>query len=512
MKKFHRAFLCVGLICLSLCAGAQYRTDLSGEELAPVSDTVVLTLDQALKIALSENVAVKVADQEILRSEYAKRGSYASLFPQINASGSFQRTIKKQVMYMGGDGDGGGMAGMFTDIMSPVYQALGILAANQGVDISSILNPPADDDAAAASSGDGGIAVGRLNTYNAGISASMPIVNAQLWQSLKISGQGVELAVEQARASRLDMVTQVKQAYFAVLFAKQAFNVYKSVYENALVNFESQQRRYKVQKASDLELTRASSAVANAIPNVYNAESNVILALWQLKAVMGIDLDSAIDVAGSLDDYAVTMFRDIHESENASLENNTNLRQLAIQAEQLAATVKMQQYAYLPSLALSFSYSMNAMTNDFKFSEYRWTPYSFIGLSLSIPIFSGGQRYHAIRQTRVQQTELDLQRLNVERQLKIGIRQYLNTMETAMKSYDAAGEAVSLARKAYDVTSKSFEVGKSTQTELNDAQLALTQAELARSQAVYNFVVAKAGLEQTIGADFIDEYDTPELK
>ena len=105
----------------------------------------------------------------------------------------------------------------------------------------------------------------------------------------------------------------------------------------------------------------------------------------------------------------------------------------------------------------------------------------------------------------MQQAELDLQRINVERQLKIGIRQYLNTMETAMKSYDAAGEAVTLARKAYNVTSKSYEVGKSTQTELNDAQLALTQAELARSQAVYNFVVAKAGLEQTIGADFIEE-------
>lgn len=508
MKKFQRALLTAGTICMSLCAGAQYRTDAAEETAAPVADTVVLTLDEALKIALSENVAVKVADQEILRTEYAKRGSYASLFPQINASGSFQRTIKKQVMYMGGDeGSGGGMAGMFTGIMAPVYEALGILAAHQGVDISSILNPPADPDATTSSSNDGGIAVGRLNTYNAGISAAMPLVNAQLWQSIKISGQGVELAVEQARASRLDMVTQVKQAYYAVLFAKQAFDVYKEVYDNAIANFELTQRRYRVQKASELELTRASSAVANAIPNVYNAESNIILALWQLKAVMGIDLDAAIDVAGSLDDYAETMFRDIHENEDASLEYNSNLRQLAIQAEQLASTVKMQQFAYLPTLSLSFSYSMNAMTNDFKFSEYRWTPYSFVGLSLSIPIFSGGQRYHAVKQTKVQQAELDLQRINVERQLRIGIRQYLNTMETAMKSYDAAGEAASLARKAYDVTAKSFEVGKSTQTDLNDAQLALTQAELARSQAVYNFVVAKAGLEQTIGADFIDTDD-----
>ena len=57
-----------------------------------------ITLDQALEIAL--NVAVKVADKEIERSEYAKRGTYASLFPKIDGSAAFQRTIEKQVMYM----------------------------------------------------------------------------------------------------------------------------------------------------------------------------------------------------------------------------------------------------------------------------------------------------------------------------------------------------------------------------------------------------------------------------
>ena len=84
------------------------------------------------------------------------------------------------------------------------------------------------------------------------------------------------------------MVNQVKQAYFSCLLSKEAFNVYKSVYENALENFNQTQRKYNVQKASDLDLARAKTALANAVPNVYNAESSVILALWQLKAVMGI--------------------------------------------------------------------------------------------------------------------------------------------------------------------------------------------------------------------------------
>ena len=307
------------------------------------------------------------------------------------------------------------------------------------------------------------------------------------------------------------MVTQVKQAYYAVLLAKEAFNVYKDVYENACENFEQIQKRYKAEKASELEYTRAKSVVANAIPNVYNAESSVILALWQLKAVMGVDLDRNLDVAGSLNDYSHQMLRDIQENGDPSLEHNTTLRQLEIQADQLASTVRMYKAAYLPTLAANYAYNMIAMTNDFKFSEYKWSPYSYVGISLNIPIFSGGKRHHDVKQAQVQAEELSLQRIDTERQLRIAIRQYLNTMETSMNSYAAAVEAVSLAQKAYDIAAKSYKVGKSTITDMNDSQLQLTQASLQESQAIYNFVVAKSNLEKTIGYDFVDENGNVDL-
>jgi outer membrane protein TolC len=369
------------------------------------------------------------------------------------------------------------------------------------------LTPPSPASSATddSSGGNDGFQVGRWNTWSAGVSANMPLVNAQLWKSLYISDQDVELAVEKARSSRLETVTQVKQAWFGTLLAKQAFEVYKSVYENALENLDQIEKRYRSQRASELDLTRAKTTLANAIPNVYDAENAVMIALWQLKAVMGMNLDENIDVAGSLEDHAEHMFYDLNESAAADLGNNSTLRQLAIQAEQLAASVKLQQYASLPSLALGFTYSINAMANDFKFSEYQWSPYSFVGLSLSIPIFAGGKRSQAVKQAKVQAAELDLQRENTERQLKIAIRQYLNTMDTSMKSYASARSAVESAEKAYAIASKSYSVGRSTLTDLNDAQLALTQARLSVCQAIYNFVVAKANLEGALGADFIDE-------
>ena len=429
---------------------------LASSFVASAQSPVVVTLEQALEIGLSENVSVKVADMEIERTGFAKKGSYASLFPQIDLSASYQRTIKKQAMFMSmGEGQ------------EPMK-----------------------------------IEVGMFNTINAATSVAMPLVNAQLWQAIKISGLDVELAVEKARSSRLDMVTQVKNAFYAVLLAKEARDVYDQVYENALRNYDETKKKYDAQKASEMDLLRAKTTVENAVPNVYNSESSVILALWQLKAVLGVDLDMDLDVAGKLDDYSSQMLSSIKENEEQTLEGNSTMKQLAIQAEQLAMNIKMQQYSTLPSLAASFNFSYMSMANDVALKEFPWIPYSTAGISLNIPIFAGGKRYNQIRQAKNQYEQVQLQVTNTERQLKIAIRQSLATMETNMKSYYAAQSAVASAQKGYDITEASYKVGRSTLIELNDAQLALTQSKLAGSQAIYNFLTAKAQLEQTLGHDF----------
>ena len=504
MKKLAvTTVILAGVLLASFSASAQYKTkdapenapkteaQLILEEAEAADAPVVITLEQALEIALSENVSVKVADMEIERTGYAKKGAYAALFPQIDASASYQRTIKKQVMYMDFD-------------MSSLSGLLGGSTGESGDGTETSGGQDASGSESSSSSSGGGMEVGRWNTYSAGVTAAMPLVNAQLWQSIKISGLDVELAVEKARSSRLETVTQVKNAYFATLLAKEAFNVYKEVYENAVNNYEETKKKFDAEKISELELLRAKTTVANAIPNVYNAESSIVLALWQLKAVLGVDLDMNLDIAGSLVDFADQMFYDVHQHDSVSLDYNTTMKQLAIQSEMLAETIKLQKYANIPSLALAFNYSINAMTNDFKFSEYRWTPYSYVGLSLNIPIFAGGKRYQQIRQAKNQYQQVQLQTDNTERQLKIAIRQSLNTMETNMKSYYSAQDAVAMAAKGYSIAEKAYQVGRSTLIELNDAQLALTQARLAEYQAIYNFVVAKAQLEQTLGNDFIE--------
>ena len=406
-----------------------------------------LTLDQALEIALSKNYTLKIADMTVEKTGYAKKGSYASLYPNINISGSYQRTLQKQVMVM----DMGG----------------------QTMEIK----------------------VGRDNNINTTATASMPLVNASLWESLKLSAMDVEMAVEQARSSRIAMISQVKQAFYAVLLAQESYKVMSQVYENAQKNFEKADQRYNVGKASEVERLRAQVTMMNAEPNVSSAENAVLLATWQLKAVMGLALDTEVEVVGDLNNYTETLLTPYASEDDLS--NNSTLMQLDIQDRMLESTIRMQKKQYIPTLAASINYNYSAMGDN----ELSWFPSSTAALSLSLPVFDGLQKHYTIKQTKVTRNMLALQREDTERNLRIAIRNYNDQMALCVKNYEAANATVSIAQKSYDISEKMFEVGKATMVELNDAQLALAQAQLTQAQAVYNFMVTKASLDELIGKE-----------
>ena len=413
---------------------------------ASAQQPVQMTLDQALEVALSESNTIKIADMTVEKSGYAKKGSYASLYPNISASGSYQRTLKKQVMVM----DMGG----------------------QAMEIE----------------------VGRDNNINAGVTASMPLVNAQLWQSLKLSALDVEMAVEQARSSKVSLISQVKQAFYGVLMAQETLDLMQQIHDNAEKNYERTLQRYNVGKASEQEMLRAKVNLMNSEPDVSSAENAVSLSKWQLKALMGINLETKIDVIGNLDEYASEL---LLMNTPTDLENNSALQQFGIQLKQLDATLKMQKYQYIPTLAASIGYNYMAMGNE----KLSWHPNSTASLSLNIPIFDGFAKHYNIKQTQKTIDLMNLQKEDTERNLRIALKNYTDHMELCLKNFDAAKNTVDLANKSYQITEKMYETGKVTLVELNDAQLALTQSQLTIYQAIYDYMVAKASLDELLGKD-----------
>ncbi len=419
-------------------------------------DTLYLSLDDALKVAMSENISVKVADKEIKRTEYARKGTYASLFPQVDFSGAYQRAIKKQKMHMN-------MGGQEMDIE-----------------------------------------VGVNNTWSTGFSAAMPLVNVQLWKAIQITGMDVELAVEKAKGSRQDLIDQVQQSFYGVLLAKELYSVYKENYDNAKDNYNDVKAKYDAGLASKFEFLSAEVAMQNAEPNVFDAQNGIVLANWKLKAVLGIDLDQNIECTGSLSDYEGTV-AGVAAYENVSVENNSTVKQLNIQEQMLQKNYEMQLAKYYPTLAAQLSYNWVAMSENFKFSEYKWNPYSTGALALSIPIFAGGQKQNQLRQTRIQQEQLALQKEDAIRQLEVSVKQVLNSLETSLKQYEAAQKTIEGAQAGYEIAKKRYDVGSGTLLELQEAQLGLLQARLNVNQSVYTYMILKSSLDKILGVNQIKQ-------
>ena len=419
-------------------------------------DTLYLSLDDALKVAMSENISVKVADKEIKRTEYARKGTYASLFPQVDFSGAYQRAIKKQRMHMN-------MGGQELDIE-----------------------------------------VGVSNTWSTGFTAAMPLVNVQLWKAIQITGMDVELAVEKAKGSRQDLVDQVQQSFYGVLLAKELYSVYKENYDNAKDNYDNVKAKYDAGLASKFEFLSAEVSMQNAEPNVFDAQNGIILANWKLKAVLGIDLDQNIECTSTLSDYEGTV-AGVAAYENVSVENNSTVKQLNIQEQMLQKNYEMQLAKYYPTLAAQLSYNWVAMSENFKFSEYMWNPYSTGALALSIPIFAGGQKQNQLRQTRIQQEQLALQKEDAIRQLEVSVMQVLNSLETSLKQYEAAQKTIEGAQAGYEIAKKRYDVGSGTLLELQEAQLGLLQARLNINQSVYTYMILKSSLDKILGVNQINQ-------
>jgi len=205
-----------------------------------------------------------------------------------------------------------------------------------------------------------------------------------------------------------------------------------------------------------------------------------------------------------LSDYEKTV-GEMAAYENVSVENNSTLKQLEIQEQMLDKNYQMQLAKYYPTLAAQLSYNWMAMENNFKFSEYKWTPYSTGAIALTIPIFSGGQRYNQLKQTRVQQEQLALQKEDAIRNLEISVMQVLNSLETSLKQYEAAQKTIEGAEAGYEIAKKRYDVGSGTLLELQDAQLGLLQARLNLNQSVYTYMTLKSTLDKILGVNQFNE-------
>ena len=167
--------------------------------------------------------------------------------------------------------------------------------------------------------------------------------------------------------------------------------------------------------------------------------------------------------------------------------------------EQLEQSKKIVRGASLPMLALAGAFQYSGMGDDGgSFTNY---PYSYVALSLQIPIVGWASTHFKLKQSDLSIQNMQDQRLDLERNLRLGVQSCVNDMEQAIEDLASDSETMRQAQKAYDIAQKQYEVGMNTWLDLRTTELALLTSQLTYCQAIFDYLVAKANLDATLGVE-----------
>lgn len=424
-----------------------------------------LTLDEALRIALSENPTVKIADLEVARYDYVKRQTWGNLLPQISVDGTYTRSIVQQEMAKG-------------------------------------------------------ISFGADNTLTATGTISLPLFAPTVYRTLKMNRKQAEAAVESARASRIDLAAEVKKSFYNILLAEQSLEVLHESQATVQRTVDDTRVQYENGLASEYDLLTAEVQLSNLRPVILQTENSIAVAKLMLKMYLSIPEEVAIDVEGQLDELRDAVLLGT-ENLSTDITENSELRSLDLQAEILAQQLKTANASRMPTVAAfgnatitgndmpQFSFgdlaggsqagTAGAIANAS--SSFWWQHPVSAGIQISIPIFSGLTKSNQARSIRNQMAQLDLQRSYAREGVRVELESAINNLLTARETMFAQEKTVSQAAKAYSISDTRYRAGAGTILELNSAQLAQTEARLSFSQAIYDYLAAKADYDRIVGRE-----------
>lgn len=414
-------------------------------------DTLVLTLNKAVEIALDENPTMKVAADEIALKKVAGKEAWQNLLPEASVTGTLDHTIKAAEMKLNNQ------------------------SFKMGQD--------------------------NTNTANAGLSINLPLFVPSVYRAMSMTKTDIELAVEKSRASKQDLINQVSKAYYQLMLAQDSYNVLLGSYKVAEDNYNVVKAKYEQGSVSEFDKISAEVQMRSIKPNLISADNAITLAKLQLKVLMGVTANVDIKINDNLTNYETAVFVNQLTEEHLGLDNNTTMKQLDLNIRLLEKNIKTLRTNFMPTLSMSFSYQYQSLYNpNINFLKYNWSNSSSLMFNLSIPLYKASN-FTKLKSNRIQMRQLDWNRIDTERKLNMEITSYRNNMTASSEQLASNKENVMQAEKAVQIAEKRYDVGKGTVLELNSSQVSLTQAQLTYNQAIYDYLVSKADLDQVLGKE-----------
>jgi len=312
-------------------------------------------------------------------------------------------------------------------------------------------------------------------------------------------------------------------AYYNLLLAQEERRLIQNSVDRVRESLAETQALNRAGIAADYDVLRLQVELANLEPNLRRAENAVAQARRGLAIELNLEELETLQVTGSLAsmDLEVVEANDTDNLEilalsgvknpldvapeeilDAAYESRSDLKQLALTEKLRTAEMRVAQGEYLPKISLFGNLSVNAQQNgppNFFGDPMTRATSKWLGISVSVPVFTGFQRDARIDQRRAALNQVKNQSLLARVQAEGQVKSILEQAQEALERARGQKLAVTQAQRGFEIASAQYREGLSSQLELTDAEVALRQSEFNYARAVYDFLVFRAQLDEATG-------------
>lgn len=469
MNKYFKVFVFIAAVLFQRSLSAQ---------------TQVLTLDDAIHIALENNTDIKVALMNSEKSRAAVREAFGYALPSLDLSADFSHFLEKPKM-------------AFPDFEALLTNATYNILFDENViprDNSKYVPVESKLQSFVQS-----------NNYTASLTLTQVLFNSAVFRGIGASQVYYDLSISELRNTISKTTLNVERAFYGSLVTKELLIITKASYENAQENFKNVKALYNQGFVADFDRMQAEVRVENIRPVVLQIENMLVTTLNDLKLVLGIDQSRDIDVKGEFI-YKPEVLPEEADVIDYALANNFGLQSMKLKMDVDEAFIDLDVSEYWPSLAAFGNYSYAGSSDKWNFQNYNSAT---IGLSFSLNLWRGNRTKNAVEQSTITYKQSAEQLAQLKEFVTNQVKAKLLELHRVQSLVDAQERNVTLAERAYELSTLRYQEGTGSQLEVQNADYELSQARINRIQSIHSYIVTKYELDQLMGKtnpEYIEPY------
>lgn len=434
------------------------------------SEPVALSLKQAQEYALENNTNAK---NSLIDLELAKKKIWETLsigLPQLNATANYQHLFEVPEISFGG-------STYLTTGLDPgtVITAGDIL--NEAVYMGYIPGDP--------------IKLGVKDNVTLDITLSQLIFSGEYLVGVQASKVYYLLSDQAKVKSELDIREAIANTYSLALVLEQSQNTLSQSLENVNTSLSEMRAMYEQGFIENTDVDQMELNSLNLTNSLNSMQRQVEATRDLLKFQMGMPFENSILLTDKLENITGEVTMETLVATSFNLNQNINYQMMETQEKLSEYSLKREKTTYLPSLAAVYQH-----TEKLKKPEFDFAPTDLIALSMSIPLFSSGQRNSKVQQRKLELKKIVNNKQNVANGLQLEYDNAMNELTTAWTSYLNNKKNIELTKRIYDKMQIKYKEGISSSLDLTNAQNQYLTALGNYYNANYALITAKNKLDK----------------